>query len=82
MELREKFGKQGLQVVGLTPAGDSAVEEFIAAHGVTYPILAAAHPEQSAFGVRSFPAVFLVDPAGRVVSQKLNEAEEIVAREL
>jgi len=82
VELRDKHGKQGLQVVGLTPAADAAAEEFIAAHEVTYPVLAAAHQEQSAFGVRLFPAVFLIDPAGMVVSQDLDEIEAIVAREL
>ena len=82
MELREKFGDQGLQVIGLTPAGDGAAEEFIAAHAVTYPILAAAHEEKRAYGVRFFPAVFLVNPAGRIVSQDLDEVESIVAGEL
>jgi peroxiredoxin len=82
VELREKFGAKGLQVIGLTPAADSAAEEFIAAHDVTYPILAAAHEEQQAYGVRYFPAVFLVNPAGRIVSQDLDEVEGIVAGEL
>ena len=82
MELRSKFGKQGLQVIGLTPAADSAAEEFVAAHEVTYPVLASAKVDQQAYGVRSFPAVFLVSPAGRIVSQDLDEFEGIVAGEL
>jgi len=82
VELRKKFGDQGLQVIGLTPAADGAAEEFIAAHEVTYPVLSAAHEEQQAFGVRFFPAVFLVNPAGRIVSQDLDDVEGIIAGEL
>ena len=82
MELRRKYGQAGLQVVGLTPAADSAAAEFIATHDVTDPVLAAAHQEQSAYGVRLFPAVFLIDPSGKVVSQDLDEIAEIVAGEL
>ena len=82
MELRQEYGDQGLQVIGLTPAAESAAEEFIAEHEVTYPLLAKAHEEQQAYGVRSFPAVFLVNPAGRIVSQDLGEVEAILAGEL
>lgn len=82
MQLQSEYAKKGLRVVGITPVADSAAEEFIAAYEVTYPVLAAATQEQSDYGVRLFPAVFLIDPAGKVVSQDLDEIEELVGREL
>ena len=82
MQLHSDYAKKGLRVVGITPAADSAAEEFVAAHEVSYPVLAAATQEKSDFGVRLFPAVFLIDPAGKVVSQDLGEIAELVGREL
>ena len=49
MQLHSDYAKKGLRVVGITPAADSAAEEFVAAHEVSYPV--AAQTRRFPFGV-------------------------------
>jgi peroxiredoxin len=68
LELTRKYGKQGLQVVGMSIDKDAAraVQEDPPENRRTYPLARADETIQQDFGVRSVPAIFVVDMNGRV----------------
>ena len=82
--LQRSYRDRGLRVLGVTEAPRDRVEEFISTHSVTYPILTDALASEQAYGVEMLwgTEVFLVDPGGIVVADKLANAERMLAEKL
>ncbi|MBK5273792.1 MAG: TlpA family protein disulfide reductase [Desulfuromonadales bacterium] len=68
VELNRKYGKQGLQVLGMSADedGEKAVRSFAERLRITYPIALAGESTQADFGVRSVPVMFVIDKRGKV----------------
>jgi len=83
VELRQKYGSRGLEVIGVAMSYDppDQVDEFVKRFSVTYPIgIDKGDAVAEAFGdVRLVPTTFVLSPEGKIVFQKLGEwtAEEI-----
>ncbi len=57
------------------------VRPFANELGVSYPLLVGSWADFESYGVRSVPAVYLVDPSGEVVETGLDDClEELAAR--
>jgi len=69
VEMNRKYGKQGLQILGLSvdEDGEQAVKSFTDEFRVNYPLAVAGDSTTVAFGVRSVPIMYLVDKKGIVV---------------
>jgi len=68
IEMNRKYGKQGLQVLGMSADedGERLVKDFADEHHITYPIALAGESALTDFGVRSVPVMFIIDKKGRV----------------
>ena len=71
VDLTERFGNQGFQVLGLSidRQGIGVVKPFLEQHPeINYTIVPNGHPAAAAFGgIQSIPTSFLVDRNGRVI---------------
>ena len=78
IRLNKKYGKQGLQVLGLSidEGGDRVVKAFITDKRITYPVALADDGLQSAYGVRSVPTLFLVNRKGQVIEKFMGMSDE------
>lgn len=71
-ELHQEFREKGFSVIGLSvdQQGAEGVAKFVAANGVTYPVLLAKAKTTRDFGgVYGIPVSFLVNKAGKVVKK-------------
>jgi peroxiredoxin len=68
VEMNRKYGKQGLQVLGLSvdEDGERGVKAFADEFHVNYPLALAGDAATADFGIRSVPIMFLIDKKGRV----------------
>ncbi len=68
IELNRKYGKQGLQIIGMA-AGDEegAVKEFIAEKKINYPVAVTDEELQTDYGLRSIPVMYVVNKKGIIV---------------
>lgn len=68
IEMNRKYGKQGLQVLGLSADedGERLVKDFAAEHRIPYPIALAGESALVDFSVRSVPVMLIIDKKGRV----------------
>lgn len=66
VEVNRKFGKQGLQVLGLSADedGERAVKAFANEYRINYPLALAGDATTSDYGVRSVPIMFIIDKKG------------------
>lgn len=69
VEMNRKYGKQGLQILGLSvdEDGERAVKTFAGEFLVNYPLALAGDSTTVDFGVRSVPIMFLIDKKGKIV---------------
>jgi len=69
VEMNRKYGKQGLQILGLSmdEDGEKAVKTFTDEFKVNYPLALAGESTTADFGIRSVPIMFLVDKKGKIV---------------
>ena len=69
VEMNRKYGKQGLQILGLSvdEDGERVIKAFTDEFRVNYPLALAGDPATVAFGVRSVPVMYLVDKKGKIV---------------
>jgi cytochrome c biogenesis protein CcmG/thiol:disulfide interchange protein DsbE len=69
VEMNRKYGKQGLQILGLSvdEDGERAVKTFTDEFRVNYPLALAGDSTTVDFGVRSVPIMYLVDKKGKIV---------------
>lgn len=64
-DLHQRFGAQGLTVVGLTDDEEEAALKAVAKLGIKYPVCSGTSTETfSDYGVRSLPTFFIVDKRG------------------
>jgi peroxiredoxin len=66
--MNRKYGKQGLQVLGLNADddGDRSIKSFADEFRINYPVAAASEKIQTDFGIRSVPVMFVIDKKGAV----------------
>lgn len=66
--MNRKYGRQGLQILGLSADGDSerTLREFTDEFQINYPLALAGDTTTVDFGVRSVPVMYLVDKKGRI----------------
>ncbi len=68
IELNRKFGRQGLQVLGMSVGDDEAsVREFIAEKKINYPVAVTDEDLQTDYGLRSIPVMYVVNKKGIIV---------------
>lgn len=69
VEMNRKYGRQGLQILGLSvdEDGEQDVKSFTDEFRINYPLAVAGVSTTVAFGVRSVPIMYLVDKKGTVV---------------
>jgi peroxiredoxin len=69
VEMNRKYGKQGLQILGVSvdEDGERLVKAFTDEFRVTYPVALAGDALTVDFGIRSVPVMYLVDKKGKIV---------------
>lgn len=69
--LNRKYGKQGLQVLGVSvdEGNDREVKSFITERKISYPVAIADEDLQTEYGLRSIPTVYVINKKG-VVAEK------------
>ena len=79
VELNRKYGKQGLQILGLSADedGERAVRTFAEQNHISYPVALAGESTLVDFGVRSVPVMFVIDKRGRVAEVFRGFTEEV-----
>lgn len=68
VEMNRKYGKQGLQILGLSmdEDGERTIKTFTDEFRVNYPIAVAGDSTTVDFGIRSVPVMYLIDKKGTV----------------
>ena len=68
VEMNRKYGKQGLQILGLSvnDDGERVVKAFTDEFRVNYPLALVGDSITADFGVRSVPVMYLIDKKGKV----------------
>lgn len=82
--MRDDYEGKGLSVVGVTGIDPESARTFRIETGASYAILCEADASFADFGVRTLPAVYLIDPEGQVRYQGsgVAGANSILAAEL
>ena len=73
IELHRKYGKQGLQIIGMNvdETGERHLKSFATERNIPYPIVTAPRKLQDEYGVRALPVLFVLDKNGVVIHQML-----------
>jgi len=76
--LNQKYGSQGLQILGLSldEDGDKAVREFSIANKVNYPMALASEDLQLDYSLRSVPTLYVIGKKGVVVEKFMGYNEQ------
>ena len=84
VQVHREYEPKGLVVIGVTYTEAKWAEMYRDDNGATFPILADAEKDSEAFGIRLIygNAVFLVDPNGKIVTDSMAEAEDVLVRTL
>ena len=79
VEMNRKYGRQGLQILGLSvdEDGERTVKTFTDEFRVIYPVALAGDTTTVAFGVRSVPIMYLVDKKGKIAEVYRGFSSEI-----
>jgi peroxiredoxin len=78
MELNRKFGKQGLQILGMSLDEDKdELMEFIAPFKLNYPVALANEDLRTEYGLRSLPTLFIINKKGIVVEKFMGLSDEV-----
>jgi len=69
--LKQKYGKQGLQILGVSvdEGNDREVKNFIAERRISYPVAVADEELQTEYGLRSIPTVYVINKRGMVAEK-------------
>jgi len=69
--LNHKYGKQGLQVLGVSvdEGGEREVKNFIAERKISYPVAVSGEDLQTDYGLRSIPTIYVINKKG-IVAEK------------
>ncbi|UFS71679.1 TlpA family protein disulfide reductase [Geomonas sp. RF6] len=75
--LNRKYGKQGLQILGVSvdEGGEKEVKSFSAEKKIGYPIAIAGEDMQTDYGLRSVPTIYIINKRG-VVAEKFQGYSE------
>ncbi len=76
--LHRTLGREGVQVLGVsTDEDEAALRRFVAARGVTFPILRdpGGRVAAGAYRTTGYPETFVIDPAGLIKEQYVGPAE-------
>ncbi len=78
VEMNRKYGKQGLQILGLSvdEAGERAVKTFTDEFRVNYPLAVADDSTTALFGIRSVPIMYVVDKKGNIAEVSRGFSDE------
>jgi peroxiredoxin len=81
VKMNQKYGKQGLQILGMSADedGERVVTSFAAAHHMNYPIALAGDTVTDDFGVRSVPVMIVIDKKGKVAEVFRGFSDEIAS---
>jgi len=80
IELQNKYGSQGLQIIGIS-LDDSAkpVQKFYAEQKMNYPVAVGDDKLADQYGgVLGLPVAFLIDREGRIITQHTGETDAAV----
>ena len=79
VEMNRKFGKQGLEILGLSmdEDGEQVVKAFTDEFRVNYPLALAGDSVTGDFGVRSIPVMYLIDKKGKIAEVYRGYSSEI-----
>lgn len=71
MDLGRRYGKQGLQVVGMSmdEEGEEVVRDFVADKRVTYPVALIGDQISSSYSIRSIPTMYVINKQGVLVER-------------
>lgn len=83
VELNRKFGKQGLQILGMSvdDGGDKIVKEFVVSKRLNYPVALVDEDLQIEYGLRSVPTIFIISKKG-VVAERCQGFNEDISRKM
>lgn len=76
-ELWSKYRDRGLVVLAVTDEARGLVDKFIEKTGAKHPILIEKGSSVAAFGINSFPSMFLVDADGRIAVAGMPQEADI-----
>jgi peroxiredoxin len=76
--LNRKYGKQGLQVLGVSvdEGGEREVKNFIAERKISYPVAIAPEDLQTEYGLRSIPTIYVINKKGLVAEKYQGFSEQ------
>jgi len=76
--LNRKYGKQGLQVLGISvdEGGEREVKNFIAERKISYPVAVAPEDLQTEYGLRSIPTIYVINKKGLVAEKYQGFSEQ------
>ncbi len=79
VQLKRKYGKQGLEVLGLGVGdeGDRAIASFAHEFRINYPLAEAGDKVQSGYGIRSVPVTLVIDRNGEIAETFRGYSDEI-----
>jgi thiol-disulfide isomerase/thioredoxin len=81
VELQNKYGKDGLQIVGVAvdDAGEKAISDFTHKMGINYPILIGTEKVADLYGgLDGLPTTFFLDRSGKIIDRQLGLISESV----
>ncbi len=77
IDLNRRYGKQGLQVLGLSADEDGgALKEFAAEKKITYPVAMANEHLLNDYAIRSIPTLFVINKKGIVVERFMGFSDD------
>ena len=90
VKMNQKYGKQGLQILGMSADedGERVVMPFAVEHHINYPVALAGDTVTDAFGVRSIPVMIVIDKKGNVAevfkgfSDEIADSMELLVKKL
>ena len=82
VRLNQKYGKQGLQILGvsLDEDGEKQVRDFCAVQKVNYPVALANEDMQTEYGLRSIPTLYVINKKGVVAEKFMGFNSDMAAR--
>lgn len=81
VELNSKYGKLGLQVLGLSldEGGEKELKAFAADKRLNYPVAIAGDELANQYGVRSIPTMYIINKKGMVAQRYMGYSDDMAA---
>lgn len=79
--LNSKYGRLGLQVLGLSldEGGERELKAFVADKRLNYPVAIAGDDLATEYGVRSIPTMYIINKKGMVVERYMGYSDDMAA---